>query len=401
MKRSLIILFAVLALPHFGLSQANTWLAVADFAGGPTMYPVSFSINDEGYVGLGTDSAYSQNLWKFDPATDTWSQCASFPGNGRIGAASFVIGSTAYVGCGQNNTVDFSDFWKYDAVSNQWTPIANFPGTSRCWASAFQANNRGYVGCGRDFQGQNFYSDFWQYLPVNDSWTLVASIPVERCSAPAFTINNRGYLLGGYNIPSGELGDMWKYDPSVNLWSACSNVPNAARGGGFAFSVDGQGYFGCGGGAQVYIADFSRYDPASDSWTPLSPPTSDYRISAPTFVCHDTAYMGMGWWGMNDFWKFYPDANVGISEAGNRSVVVASPNPADEIVFLSLNDPFSNESLVIRSHDLHGKLARTEVVACSGDRVSFERGNLIPGVYMLDLTSESGEFIGRIKVIFR
>lgn len=104
----------------------NKWTRKADFSGDARVFAIGFSINDKGYIGLGTDDSdfvgdsFFTDIWKYDPINNKWEQSDEYPGDGRVGLIKFVFKDKAYLGCGSVDGNDAfldanysSDFWEY------------------------------------------------------------------------------------------------------------------------------------------------------------------------------------------------------------------------------------------------------------------------------------------------
>ncbi|MBA3681991.1 MAG: choice-of-anchor D domain-containing protein [Bacteroidetes bacterium] len=160
-----------------------------------------------------------------------------------------------------------NDLWKYNPVTNQWTwihgsntvnqlgvygtmgigTVSTIPG-SRWGSSAFvdAAGNLwlfGGNGYGNVSSASGAMSDLWKYDPVANTWTwmkgnigfnLVGVYGTQGVSAPSnmpggrtvavewVDANGNFWLFGGAgtaNFFSGQLNDLWKYDPSINEWT--------------------------------------------------------------------------------------------------------------------------------------------------------------------------------------
>lgn len=392
--------FAVLIVAQLALiGQANTWIPVANFPASPRSYSVSFSINNEGYVGLG---AYHKDLWKFNPVTNSWAQCADFTGSGRHGAVAFTIGGSAYVGTGTDSLGDCNDFYKYDAITNQWTAIANFPGTARRGAVAFNIGNRGYVGTGVESSFTTYFSDMWLYNPLTNTWSSIAPLPSPRTGCACFTIGSCGYITGGTDMPSNSLTEMWRYDPALNAWLPCTDLLFPPSAGAFAFSINGQGYYGCGWDGNVLTNGVRKYNPVTDSWCWVAGYPGGYVSGAAAFVCNDTAYVGLGDWSWADssFWKFYPSPDVGMQEQESTILISAYPNPATDVVQITLDGVQAGEFVKIKTYDASGRLVRIAEKKLEGINLLYHREQLPAGQYFLEFAS--GEiFLNRIKIVFQ
>jgi N-acetylneuraminic acid mutarotase len=93
----------------------NTWIQKADFpgSGGNGIYfATAFSADNKGYVcgGKWGPNLYSSQLWEYKPSSDQWIQRANFPGGVRYQLSSFSIENQGYVGLGANQDIYKKDF---------------------------------------------------------------------------------------------------------------------------------------------------------------------------------------------------------------------------------------------------------------------------------------------------
>jgi N-acetylneuraminic acid mutarotase len=86
-------------------------------------YPTSFSVNQKGYVIMGTDyTTEFRDQYEYDPITNKWDTLGSFPGSGRHYSPTFVIADKAYMGTGSNGT-NMADFWEYAWRNNSSSSV--------------------------------------------------------------------------------------------------------------------------------------------------------------------------------------------------------------------------------------------------------------------------------------
>jgi len=202
---------------------------------------------------------------------------------------------------------------------------SNVPGARLGAASWTDSGGKLWLfGSGDGLDGAGRFSvlnDLWMYDPVSGEWTWVsgsnlgydpghygtrgvaapANIPGARGGGMTWTDSDGKLWLfggGGYvsDGESGELNDLWKFDPTTSLWTwvsgsnglfqpgvygtkgvaAPENVPGARSSA--AFCIDPQGKFWLFGG-YGYIAEFELsvnlndlwcFDPATLEWTWVS-----------------------------------------------------------------------------------------------------------------------------------
>ncbi len=234
------------------------------------------------------------------------------------------------------------DLWKYDPTSNQWTWIKGFNvtqqsgvyGTTGSAAPSNLPGGRygagGWVDASGDFwlfggRGygaaaslQGYLNDLWKYNIATNQWTWVngttlinqngiygtLSVP-NSSNAPGGRYfssiwqdaTGNVYCFGGYGLHSsafGYLNDMWKYNPSTNIWTWINGSSTAnpyanygtqgvtsaltTPGGRYssAYWTDWKGTFWLFGGigltanTSVYdgtLNDLFKYEPLTNQWT--------------------------------------------------------------------------------------------------------------------------------------
>jgi N-acetylneuraminic acid mutarotase len=185
----------------------------------------SFAIHNKGYVGGGRFT----DFWEYNPVSDTWAQKADLPDGERMYALGLSVNNRGYLLLGSNydtsvNHVDqifHKTVWEYLPQTNKWVKKKDFPGNPRNDPASFTIKNRGYVGLGDVSPGglsgsiesnPQFFTDFWSYDPLNDSWTKVAEFPGRRRFRPVgFSVLNKGYA--GFGEGNSRLPDLWEYIP--------------------------------------------------------------------------------------------------------------------------------------------------------------------------------------------
>lgn len=284
----------------------STWTKKKDFPGLSRYNAVGFAINGKGYFGTGFTEDVNNNLlndfWEYDPVLDQWLRINDLPGTPRAGAVSFTIDNNAYVGLGlvgdYNKNNLFKDFYRYNSSTRLWTQVSDFQGVGRLSAASFTLNNKGYVGTGDT--GDSFGSltdDFWEYNPATDSWTEVAKFPMETNAGTGFSIGNNGYVFN-YN-------SLYVFDG--NSWTLKNTTSFVGRDI-IAFSINELGYFGLGLDSQLSgLNDLWEYD--LQTGNSINRPIPNRRWGATVFVINNKAYIigGSSYpQTLNDVWEFDP-----------------------------------------------------------------------------------------------
>lgn len=167
---------------------SDIWTQMASFPGGLRYQLSALSIEDKGYVGLGTDQdLYRNDWWEYKPDTDTWAERADLPASARSNATTFTIGSRGFVCMGNNGGV-LDDLWEYNPFSNTWSVRAPYGGSPRKSAVAFVLNGSAYVGTGKGISGKK--QSMHQYHPMSSLGINEQTIEVSLFPNPTSTSIN-------------------------------------------------------------------------------------------------------------------------------------------------------------------------------------------------------------------
>lgn len=194
---------------------------------------VGFSIGNKGYFGLGSISSQANlKFWQYDLATDEISEIASFPGEGREFPISFTINGKGYIGLGisVDTKMLLVDFWQYDPTLDSWMQLMDFTGETRYpfspfggYPCVFATSGYGYVGLGVD-ANREFVSSIMKYDPVLNSWMPIAAYPEGGVhDLMSGSVGNMGIVgLGDNEInpgsSSGNFDTFWGYEEANDNW---------------------------------------------------------------------------------------------------------------------------------------------------------------------------------------
>ena len=254
-----------------------------------------------------TISSYSQGYW---------TQKANYPLAGRQYSCGFCIGLRGYYafGCGSGfyNSIDLVE---YNPTTNTWTQKAPFPGGTRINSHVFVIDTLAYFVSGAFWTGvasdYNGYSDVWVYNPYDNSWTQKNNFPGQaRHGGFAFSFNGQGYFGLGTNHNLVFLDDFWRYDPLTDTWTQRANFPGIGRKNGFQFSLDKDGYVGLGyDSLLVALNDVWRYDAQQNNWTQMNNFPSAPRCWLSSFSMNSKGYICTGYLlnssvATKQFWEY-------------------------------------------------------------------------------------------------
>ena len=187
---------------------------------------IGFSLNGKGYLFGGFNSVTLNDMWEYDPGADSWTQKTSAPGPGRDGPTALVINNQAYVGLGSNSggNTFYTDFYRFDPVANTYTQVANSP-VGRNAPAHFTLGSIGYIGLGFTSATSPYVADdFTSYNPITNTWTGICNFQGPgRGWTFSDTINGQPYVGAGSTLTGNAYyTDLW-------TWGVCTLPVNLGR----------------------------------------------------------------------------------------------------------------------------------------------------------------------------
>ncbi len=262
--------------------------------------------------GFFSDEIYNTG-GRYDPAEDKWTATSTTdaPDGRRLHTAIWTgIEMIAWGGLTEapepNDVVNTGGL--YDPVTDTWSPTSTTGAPEPRWYhTAIWTGTEMIIwgGINSDFEPRNTGA---RYNPVTDTWTPTSTTgaPAARHAHTAVWTGTEMIVWGGTE-PSTELAPSFntgaRYDPATDTWNPVSTTDAAeARHwhtavwtgtemivwGGFDTSVE-------------RIDTGGRYDPVTDTWVPTS------AIGAPSPRCRHTAVWAgtdMIIWGGGEPWTF-------------------------------------------------------------------------------------------------
>ena len=101
----------------------------------------------------------------------------------------------------------------------------------------------------------------------------MASMPQRLCDHAAAAMGGKIYVMGGIKQGTSPERSVYVYDPQANAWTQLAGMGFARRVHASA-AVGGKLYVFGGADANGRLSTAEVYDPASDSWAPVTSLTS-------------------------------------------------------------------------------------------------------------------------------
>lgn len=258
----------------------------------------------------------------FDPSNNTWQPMS--PTNAPSARTQFSVvwtGNQAiYWGGYTNNYI--GDGKRYFPANNTWSNItATGAPSARSRHAAVWTGTEMLVWGGAIASGMTTTNNGARYNPTSDTWTAMAAAPVgftNRADHVAVWTGTEMLVWGGCTNANIALGiprsDGARYNPASNTWTPMSSV-NAPTGRALATGVwTGTELIVWGGflghtNISSSLNTGGRYNPATDTWTPFN--TGQYTWSQePTAV----------WTGSKVIWAGGADSLGLVNRSGKGGI---------------------------------------------------------------------------------
>ncbi len=210
-------------------------------------------------------------------ATDLW-QAKARGITARVGHSVVWTGTEMIAWGGGGEGAFFRSGGRYNLATDTWvaTSLENAP-TARWFQSAVWTGHKMIVWGGRsNFNSRDDVNTGALYDPATDTWHAMSTngAPSPRSEAVAVWTGSEMLVWGGLADGSVVLADGYRYQPTTDTWSpmASNNAPSArfettAIWTGTEMIVWGGARIGT---PWISVGDGARYNPATDTWTPLS-----------------------------------------------------------------------------------------------------------------------------------
>lgn len=215
---------------------------------------------------------------RYNPATDTW-QPTSLTGapSARTPTITVWTGTEVIVwgGTGIGSGL-FGDGALYNPNTDTWRPMSqNGAPSARGGASGVWTGSELVIWGGHD--NVNTLGDGAIYNPQTDSWRPISAVNAPSARAwilwPVWT-GTEMIIWGGSTLNfSATFSNGARYNPTTDTWTTMSNAGAPAGRNRAAMVWTGKEMIVAGGAtgnlSNTYINSGGRYNPATDSWSPM------------------------------------------------------------------------------------------------------------------------------------
>ncbi|MHC5037972.1 MAG: Kelch repeat-containing protein, partial [Planctomycetota bacterium] len=172
-------------------------------------------------------SGFLGDGFAYDFGSHTWSTISGIQApSSRICHTAIWTGSEMIVWGGLVGSAFTQTGGRYHRGSNTWNPlpIINAPAGRRFHTMVWTGSEA--IVWGGETANMNFQTGA-RYDPTADAWTRtrVSGAPVARTFHSAVWTGSEMLVFGGFNQLSGYLGDGGRYDPATDSWSPLFSVP--------------------------------------------------------------------------------------------------------------------------------------------------------------------------------
>jgi len=250
----------------------------------------------------------------------------------------YLFGGQVQTGPGQYEVRN--DLWEFQQQNDWARVIAPDPPPARYNHGAAESDGKMYIFGGMDDQG-NTLNDFQMGMEWEE--IIAPDPPPDRAYHSMATLpDGKVAVLGGLTKANGTYTarqDLYIYDPAANTWTRGADAPVPIYGASTVVTPDGKLYVLSGHGIAPHSNPPVRvYDPASDSWssiTPVGAAPDAPRLLASAALSGGKAYLFGGQHEdtlqiFNDTWEFDFTTNTWTQQADMPiALVSAAAAPLD------------------------------------------------------------------------
>jgi N-acetylneuraminic acid mutarotase len=256
----------------------------------------------------------------------------------RPGALFVWGGSNYHNSATENVSAVYGDGKIYDLAANSWTAISATGAPTARWRHsalwAPDAINKFLVWGGitaplvKDLT--EFSNQGYRYDPDTQTWTPMTTVgaPQARTFQAAVWTGTKMLIWGGLGVVDGKLATLnsgGRYDPAADTWTPISLTGAPSARYGFSYVWTGTYLIVWSGVDQNVLTDGFKYNPADDTWQPIATANAPAPNFGPnTAVMTDTGKM-IVWGGLNAADSFFYNTGAIYDIVGNSWTKMALP----------------------------------------------------------------------------
>ena len=259
---------------------SDAWTAIPAGGGSPSArrFHTAVWTGSEMVVWGGATSTSKNDGGRYNPVSQAWQATSTGAGNPapRSQHTAIWTGTAMLVWGGDVSDPDAGG--RYDPAANAWSSLgtSGVPMSRRLHAVVWTGDEMIVWGGER---GSSRLNTGGRYSPVSNAWvptTTGVTVPVGRLWHSAVWTGAEMIVWGGSNqAQSVTFKDGGRYDPATDTWQPTSLGPGSPDGrrGHTAVWTGNEMIVWGGVGASFFDkkGDGARYDPATDSWSPMAP----------------------------------------------------------------------------------------------------------------------------------
>ena len=228
------------------------------------------------------NGGYLHDGGRYNPSTDRWSPVSSLgaPTAGRWAHTAIWTGQRMIVWGGGNAVTALNDGGRYEPMSDTWSTVtlSGAPADRRSHTAVWTGTEMIIWGGDAMPVSPYYRGDGSRYNPSSDTWLGIANTeaPSPRRLHSAVWTGTEMIVWGGSSYGGADPTVGGRYSPASNVWTPISTnrapsnrESHMAAWTGSEMIVWG----GYDGSNNTVLSDGGRYNPTTDTWTPI--PSSD------------------------------------------------------------------------------------------------------------------------------
>lgn len=282
LRRILLVLMSAFPLLTVPDAQADGWQSRAPVPGPRAAHTIVWTGSEAIVWGGGVDGSFLNTGARYSPSTDAWQMTTSYGAPAaRWFHAAVWTGSEMIVWGGRANffpSDHFNDGARYSPTTDTWTPISTYGApTPRSQCAAVWTGEE-LVVWGGETDGGTMLADGAAYNPTTDSWRPIGNSGLAaRMEPTAVWTGSEMIVFGGVDATKPgwlSYGDGARYNPFTDSWTPLPSGGAPGSRTGHTAVWTGERMIIWGGRelpSDARLNDGASYHPGSDTWASLSP----------------------------------------------------------------------------------------------------------------------------------